>query len=70
MRTRTGKQAIDASRGRGVEGLADWTRPQLRNPEQMQALLDPAVSEQAAEVQVAVLCEVAEACLRPNPRER
>ena len=31
----TGKQVIDAARGRGLEGLADWMRPKLSNPEQV-----------------------------------
>lgn len=61
---------MDATRGRGAEGLADWARPMLRQPEVMQAMLDPCIADQARALQVAVLCEVAEACLRANPRER
>ena len=61
---------MDATRGRGAEGLADWARPMLRQPEVMQAMLDPCIADQARTLQVAVLCEVAEACLRANPRER
>ena len=66
----TGLQPVDTARGRGVETLGDWLRPRLRNPDQMLAMLDPPVSEQASAVQVAVMCEIAEACLRHNPRER
>ena len=47
-----------------MEALGDWMRPKLRQPDGVIPLLDPAVAEQAALVQVAVLCEVAEACLR------
>ena len=66
----TGRQPVDTLRGRGMETLGDWLRPHLRNPDQMLTMMDPAVSEQASAVQVAVMCEIAEACLRPNPRER
>ncbi|GAX84415.1 hypothetical protein CEUSTIGMA_g11836.t1 [Chlamydomonas eustigma] len=66
----TGLQPVDTSRGKGWEVLADWLRPKLRQPDEMFKLLDPSVSEQASAVQVAVMCEIAEACLRANPRER
>ena len=63
----TGQQPVDTQRGRGVEALADWLRPHLRQPEHMFALLDPAVSEQASAVQVWCKCGTGMMFLHPVP---
>jgi len=57
-------------RGHGDAALCDWARPFLGDPDRVKAILEPAVASDALAVQIAVLSEVVEACLRRNPRER
>eukprot|EP00798_Chlamydomonas_sp_ICE-L_P009660 gene9660-8483_t len=68
----TGKAVIDASRGRGLEGLADWMKVKLKNPDGVVALLDPALASgpELPMVALATMCEVADGCIQENARDR
>ena len=68
----TGCEAVDTSKGQGLAGqLAVWAKPWLRDPSRMaKELIDLPARAEVDMVQVSVFCEVAEACLRTQPRER
>eukprot|EP00192_Tetraselmis_astigmatica_P003209 CAMPEP_0117661184 /NCGR_PEP_ID=MMETSP0804-20121206/7405_1 /TAXON_ID=1074897 /ORGANISM="Tetraselmis astigmatica, Strain CCMP880" /LENGTH=587 /DNA_ID=CAMNT_0005468041 /DNA_START=310 /DNA_END=2073 /DNA_ORIENTATION=- len=69
----TGQLPVDTSRKQGEQHLAEWLLPLLGDANAMLAKLDPRMPGGLASCPIphlALLCEVAAACLAHEPRER
>ncbi|KAI8553336.1 hypothetical protein RHMOL_Rhmol05G0007500 [Rhododendron molle] len=66
----TGRRSVDKSRPPREQNLADWARPQLKDPRKLRRILDPRLEGQYSETGAQKAAQLAYQCLSYRPKLR
>lgn len=70
MELLTGRRSVDKSRPNREQKLADWARPQLKDPRKLRRIMDPRLEGLYSEEGVQKAALVAYQCLSHRPKAR
>ncbi|XP_058213502.1 serine/threonine-protein kinase RIPK-like [Rhododendron vialii] len=66
----TGRRSVDKNRPQREQNLADWARPQLKDPRKLRRILDPRLEGQYSEMGAQKAAQLAYQCLSYRPKLR
>ncbi|KAG5547041.1 hypothetical protein RHGRI_012916 [Rhododendron griersonianum] len=66
----TGRRSVDKTRPNREQNLADWARPQLKDPRKLRRILDPRLEGQYSEMGAQKAAQLAYHCLSYRPKLR
>lgn len=66
----TGRRSVDKTRPNREQNLADWARPQLKDPRKLRRILDPRLEGRYSEMGAQKAAQLAYHCLSYRPKLR